>query len=276
MKLLILSPDAYSVFHTDTSYIFGGIEIETGYHARGLAKMGVDVFVVTRDQGREAHLCEGVHLLPHPRLKGEGYWEKRRSFGGRIQYRLFGDRGKFSTADELYDHIAPDACYVMGMAPETLHLARYCRRKNCVFIFRIAHDLDLGDETFDAEKMKAWAGVSPAEVREVIETAAEVLVQTPFQREMLEKRFGRSGEMMFPPIPTDVPQDGVAKEYDVLWVGKSNTFKRPEKLAGMARRMPGAKFCMVFNKVNALQWEEVRSQLGPNVTLLESVPADRI
>jgi glycosyltransferase involved in cell wall biosynthesis len=276
MKLLILSPDAYSVFHTSTSYIFGGIEIETGHHATGLTALGVQVAVATRDQGEPAHQKDGVWIYPIPELKGKGYWKKRNTLAGRIGYRLFGDRNPHKTLEELFAAINPDAGYIMGMSPEALRLARYCKANGKPFIFRVAHDKDLGDVQLEDGSMKRWAKVSADEAREVIATAAVVLAQTPLQATLLKGRFHRESEMMFPPIALDVPAEKPEKKFDVFWIGRTNSFKRPEQLAALAARLPHRQFCMVLNKVEEQEWKTIVDSLTPNVTVIESVPADAI
>lgn len=277
MKLLLVSLDAYSIFHTDTKFIFGGAEVETGYHARGLAALGVEPIVVTRDQGVPDHVFEKVRIVPHPTYKGTGYWNKRKTFTGKIAHRLFGDRQPYKTADELYTALAPDATYVMGMLPEALHLARFSKAQSIPFIFRVAHDMDLGDGDLENEtRFRKWAGISAAEAREVIAAASVILVQTPRQQELLQRTFNREGVMLFPPIDLTVPTERVEKIYDVLWIGKNNSFKRPEQLVQLANSLPARKFCMVLNKMEPASWEAIVATLPSNVTLIESVPADQI
>ncbi|MDQ3111063.1 MAG: glycosyltransferase [Bacteroidota bacterium] len=276
MKLLLLSLDSYSIFHTDTKFIFGGAEIETGYHAKGLAARGINVSVVTRDHAVPKHEIEKVTLLPHPGMKGTGYWNKRKSLGGRISFRLFGDNNPFKTVDELYSDINPDAAYVMGMSHEALHLARFCKTYNKEFIFRVAHDLDLVGDEFDEEKIKKWAGISFNEVKEIIEGATIVLTQTQTQDKLLKKWFGRDGVLMFPPIDITLKEKPQEKKYDIFWVGKNNVFKRPEKIIELARRLPQRKFCMVLNKMDEISWNRIVAEIPVNVHLEESVPADKI
>lgn len=276
MKLLILSLDAYSIFHPSSGFIFGGAEVETGYHARGLAELGTEVSVVTRDQGIPEHFIDKVRLVPHPEYKGTGYWNKRKTIGGRISYRLFGDKNPFTSAEELFRALSPDIAYVMGTVPEAKKLAAYCRKEQKHFVYRVAHDMDLGDGRLTDERMKEWAGMTVAETREIIETASLILVQTPLQQELLKKEFGREGVMMFPPISLDVPEGSPEKKYDVLWIGKNNSFKRPEQLVALARKLPSRKFCMVLNKMDPDSWQNIVSDLPGNITLIESVPVDKI
>lgn len=277
MKLLIFSLDSYSVFHTDTKFLVGGAEIETGYHSKGLTALGVEVFVITYDHGIPAHMFEKVTLLPHPQLKGIGYWNKRKSLAGRILYRIFGEKNPHKSIEALLQKINPDAIYVMGMSPEAYHLADYCKKENKKFIFRVAHDLDLVGEEFNEEKIKKWAGIPFEKVKEIIDTATVVLTQTQVQDELLKKWFNRTGELMFPPIDIEFKSNTVVqKKYDVFWIGKNNVFKRPEKIIELAVRLPRWKFCMVFNKLEETSWNKIVATIPANVELIESIPVDRI
>lgn len=273
MKLLIVSPDAYSVFHTGTSFIFGGIEVETGHHAAGLTALGMDVHVCTRDQGVAAHRVNGVTLHPIAELKGKGYWEKRTSLAGKIKYRLAGDKNDGQTLEALFAQVKPDAGYIMGMSREALRLARYCKLARIPFFFRAAHDKDFGDDGGSDKAMQGWALMSMAEAREVIETATCVIAQTPFQSELYLKRFNRDSQLMFPPIVLDSDSAPVEKEYDVFWIGRTNSFKRPEIFSRIATHLKHRKFCMVLNKASDEEWNAIVSGLPSNVKVIESVPA---
>jgi glycosyltransferase involved in cell wall biosynthesis len=272
MRLLILSPDAYSIFFPKTSFVFGGIEVETGYYARGLvADHGFEVMVVTRDQGRGIRRVEGVTVVPHPELKGPGYWDWRRSLAGRIHHRIFGERQRSN--DAFYTSLRPDVAYVQGMVAWTLNTARYCRKTKTPFLFRVASDLDLGNDTVGETPIQQWAGFSLAEAREVIDSAASILVQTPVQMTLLRERFGRIGTLLFNPVaPVESPSKASSKKYDVLWIGKSWQVKRPDLLLKLAGLLPEKKFCMVLNQADKVYWNQLAAALPSNIDMIEMVP----
>lgn len=274
MKLLILSPDSFSVFHPETSYIFGGIEVECGHHARGLSDLGAEVHVLTRDHDVVSHTVGKVHLHPLTELKGKGYWNSRNTLGGRLRFRVSGDRNK-ETLEQWCSSIQPDCCYVMGVSPEALKLARFAKQNGKRFVFRAAHDRDLGDETFSDAGFREWARMPKEDVIELITGADEVIAQTPVQAELLLQRFGRTSHLMFPPIALEKLQES-KKEFDVLWVGRTNSFKRPEQLLQLAARLPQHTFCMVLNRVSDAEWNAIDRQKTPNITIVESVPADKM
>jgi glycosyltransferase involved in cell wall biosynthesis len=267
---LILSPDAYSIFFPRTSFVFGGIEVETGYYARGLAKdHGVDVTVVTRDQGLKARHIDCVNVIPHPLLKGPGYWDMRCSLLGRLRHRISGERQW--TANEFYSKQKPDVAYVQGMAPWTLDLARYCLHSKTPFLFRIAHDMDLGGDHPNDASMNGFAGFDLQAAREIINTATQILVQTPAQMEMLERRFNRKGVLLLNPVDERKSPEQLSKVFDVLWIGKSTTSKRPEIYLKLAEQLPHRSFCMVLNKVDLSYWDRLTAAMPVNIKLIEKI-----
>ena len=276
MKLLILSPDAYSVFHQDTKFIFGGIEIETGHHAHGLSQLGMDVHVGTKDQGVGVHRIDGITLHPMPGKKGPGYWKKRTSFLGKIRYRLFKDVHDKENLSDFFARVRPDVGYMMGMCQEALQLARYCKKNGIPFVFRAAHDKDFGDESGSDKAMQDWTFMTMNEAREVISSASAVIAQTPYQTELFRSRFNRESELMFPPVVLDTDYKSVQKEFDGFWIGRTNSFKRPEVMVSIAKQLPDRKFCMVLNKASEEEWQQIATHLPENVTLVESVPAGEI
>lgn len=276
MKVLIFAPDAYSVFHPETAYIFGGIEIEAGYHARGLAQLGMEVTVAVRDQGGKAHSVNGVTLMPIPHMKGTGYWKQRTTFMGRIKHRLFGDRTAQHPLEELFRAIAPDCAYIMGMSPEALKLQRYCTANKIPFIFRVAHDSDLGNEQRDDAFMLQWARIKQEEAEEVIRGANAVIAQTPYHADVLRAIYSVEPLLIFPPLDLRVSNATPEKTHDVFWVGRTNSFKRPELLLEVARMLPEKNFCMVLNKVTEAEWQQVEAAAPANVQIIESVPPDAI
>jgi len=270
MRLLILSPDAYSIFFPRSSFVFGGIEVETGYYSRGLAKdHGVDVTVVTRDQGHKARRIDHVNVIPHPLLKGPGYWDMRRSILSRIHHRISGERQW--TANDFYAKEKPDVAYVQGMAPWTLDLARYCQQTKTPFLFRIAHDMDLGGEYMTDASMIEWAGFDLVAAREILDTATQILVQTPAQMEMLEGRYNRKGLLLLNPVNTGKSPEQISKVFDVLWIGKSASSKRPEFYLELAEQLPHRSFCMVLNKADLSHWDRLTAAMPDNIKVIEMV-----
>jgi glycosyltransferase involved in cell wall biosynthesis len=274
MRIVFFSPDVYSVFFQDTKFIFGGVETEICITAEGLAKIpDNEVIAVTRDQGFKTEVCKGVKIVPYPLLKGEGYWQKRKTIAGKIAHRLKPE--KSITTDSFFDELKPDVIYIMGLCPHILEIARYCRKNNVRFIFKAAHDMDFGGETNDKAAFEKWACRPLKEMQELYELVDLFLVQTPFQQKILRQHFGKDAEIILNPLVLhDVSP--AEKKYDLLWVGKNNHFKRPELLRSVAELLPQNSFCMICNNFDPASWEQLKASLPQNVELIESVPADKM
>ena len=275
MRVLFFSPDVYSVFFQDTKFIFGGVETEIFITAEGLAKIpGNEIIAVTRDQGFKSGICKGVQVVPYPLLKGEGYWQKRKTWTGKIAHRLSPE--KEITPDSFFDSLKPDVVYIMGLCPHILEVARYCRKKKIRLIFKAAHDMDFGGEANDQAAIEKWACRPLHELKEFYDLVDLFLVQTPFQQKILKAHFGKDSEIILNPLVIHHEPAPAEKKYDLLWVGKNNHFKRPELLKQVAELLPGKSFCMICNNFDPGSWEQLKSSLPENVELIESVPAAKM
>lgn len=275
MKLLIFAPDAFSIFQPESRYIFGGVEIETGYYAKGLAEFfNVQVSVITKDQGVKKTRTNYLEIIPHPVMKGPGYWKKRASLLGRLKQRFLAEK---ATEVDLIKSIDPDIIYIQGMSKDALRLARFSKEIRKKFIFRVASDMDLGNAESNLIKMP-WSGISYEEACEVYNSAGVVMVQTTLQQQLLEERFNRKSDILLNPIDTEEfnPDPSVRKDIDVLWIGKSSAVKRPELFIEAAKALPNYKFTMVLNKLDESMWNDLNRQLPGNVTLIESIPVTKV
>ncbi|MFN6038934.1 MAG: glycosyltransferase [Bacteroidota bacterium] len=272
-SLLILSLDSYSVFNQKTSFPFGGIEIENKYHAVGLSSMfDMEVVVITRDQGDEIIKSKRLTIVPHPFFKGQGYWDSNKLFFSRLKKRINGEKNVFGSPEEFYASFHADFTYMQGLTQEILDFARYSKKSKKKFIFKLAHDNDLGGEILSDSFFKSWSKLSLREVEEVYSCADIILVQTPYQKDLLLKRFNRESIILFSPTNLVVDESNIEKKYDVIWVGKDKSFKRPEKLIQIAHELPYLKFIMLIHNPS----NELLSTMPSNVEVLDFVPPDNI
>lgn len=271
-KVLLYSLDGYSTFFTDTNYIFGGIEKETAYHAQELATYDdLEVVVVTKDQAEKQRNLGKIEILQHPTLKGEGYWEWRRSLKGKLALKIRGEQKV--NIQSFYREINPDVVFCMGLQPGDLDLLKYCKENQKQFIFKLAHDNELQDNTVDG---KPSNGKIDKELSELVRNSKYVLCQTPLQYDLLKQNYNMEGVMHYNPIDLDLIFDINNKQYDLFWVGRSTKFKRPELFIELCRELPDLKACMVMNILDEDYWNELTKDLPENIELIPSVPADKI
>ncbi|MBI3511409.1 MAG: glycosyltransferase family 4 protein [Bacteroidetes bacterium] len=275
MKLLVYSPDAWSVFFPHTNFIFGGIEIEAAHYARGLSEKGIEVTVVTRDHDEGMKMSGKVKVIGYPGMKGQGHWEKSRSLANKIKNRLAGEK-RTVTLVEFIAQCDPDIIYLQGFSKQALEISEYAKKTKKKFILRIASDMDLGGKNFDQKETEEWNRISLEQLKNIVICSNHIFVQNRSQLEMLE-RFSAKGEVLYNPVDLEHHADNkIEKKYDALWVGKSSGVKRPELMLEIARIMKSNSFCMVCNRLDAEMHDRLKQSVPPNVNWLNTVPADQI
>lgn len=156
---------------------------------------------------------------------------------------------------------------LLTLAPshKLMEMARECGIKT---VFRINGDSILEDSVINKQ---------PA-VRAIQEMFAQfdlVVVQSEYQQELLESRFGI---VAAPIVRNSVRDSGPGtppmREY-VLWVGRPAPLKRPWLFVQLARRFPAEQFLMVMpSSTNEALFEviEAKSQKLSNLTLIAGLP----
>lgn len=270
MKVLLVSNDAYSLFNKATHFPFGGAELRSWKFATGLhSSFRTDVSVITLDQGFHPTSFDGVTVFPHPERKGPGYWEKYKQPVKRVLRRLGLQKEPDEKLETLLDRIAPDVIMQLGMSPEAVRLCRYCRSNGKKFVFGCASDVDLDARFVKGASGKDISGNDLSGYWEVLDGADAILVQTPAQLELLEKRFNRKGTLLFNPVdlttqPSTMKQPAAV---DVFWVGKASRLKRPELFIALAKALPQHTFRMIVNGA-----DYKTGSLPKNLEVIASVP----
>jgi len=278
MKLLIVSLDAYSLFDTSTHFIFGGAELRSSLFAKELAKLpDVEVTVVTRDQGRGDKKFGDVLVVPHPGKKGKGYWEEQKKITTRIKNKFSG-KEKVHDGTFFFEERKPTHILALGMSPETVEFWKYSQKANIPFIFGCASDVDLSEKFLLENPQVDSSGNDASEYANVIRSASLVLVQSREQEKMVLERFGRKGVLIPNPVSTDYSNEipGNISKSDVLWVGKTSAFKRPELFLEVAKALPDFKFRMIFNNTDPERWNKIVAEKPNNLEIIESVSIGEI
>jgi glycosyltransferase involved in cell wall biosynthesis len=272
IKVLLYSMDGYSTFFTNTKFIFGGIEKETAFHAKGLSQFDdLEIIVVTKNQAEKDGYFNKIKIVQHPFIYGQGYWAWRNSLLGRIQFKFGKNRNENS--DCFFCSINPDVVFCMGLQNGSAELLEYCRKNNKKLIFKIAHDNEVLDKTLEGQGANGMIdGIFSAFGK----YSSVVLCQTPLQYKLLKERYGIIGKMHFNPIDLKVTYDINKKKFDLFWVGRSTKFKRPEIFIELCAKFPNLKACMVLNVLDMEYWNSLTTDLPKNITLIESIPADKI
>ena len=255
----------YPLFSGGSIEFIGGAEVQQALLARGLARRGFDVSVVTCDYGQAADLTvDGVRLLKsHP------------PHGGIPVLRFFHPR--LSRALRALAAADAEVYYARGLgvpAGEAFEVARWRR---AAFVLGTAHDLDVRRALplHRSPRDRAWA-------RRTLRGADAIVAQTEVQRALYQEEFGRASEVIpnlveIPAAPVDPGGEGA-----VVWLATYKRSKRPEWFLELARRLPAQRFVMCgmppVPPDSARAWEEARAaaRACPNLEVRGYVGHDRL
>jgi glycosyltransferase involved in cell wall biosynthesis len=171
----------------------------------------------------------------------------------------------------LMDSIAPDVTVVHGATGVTAEIVAWgvARRKPVVFLsgsdmdFMPEHKQGVATLYGDPGKVAAYS----------VEKASVHVVQTPRQQELLRAVYGREAVVARNPI--DLTRSFPKRDDgSVLWVGKSDTVKRPELAIEVARGLPHARFVLIMNVSNPQIFASVAdgARAAGNVEIIPWVP----
>lgn len=205
----------------------GGMEVQQWLLARGLAREGFEVSVVTCDYGQPPRVThDGVTYLrsfpPHAGLPVVRFLHPRLS---RTVAALHAARA--------------DVYFMQGsglLAGVTRDVAHTRRRP---FVFLAAHDWDtLRSLPYQTRARERWwytRALRGCDLR---------LAQTEWQRESLRREWGLESLLLRNPVelPAAIVDPGAGDT--VVWLATYKAAKRPEWFVELARRLPALRFVM--------------------------------
>lgn len=259
-SLCFVALQAYGVLTGDErAGHIGGAEVQQCLIARGLARRGYTVSMVTQDEGQpDGRVHGGVRALrsyrPQAGLHGLRFfwpritrtWAAMRRADASIYYQRTSDS-------------------VTGV------VAAFCRRHRRRFVFSVGANEDcitsLPNCSTRRERLLYIYGLRHADV---------VVAQTPWQRDALARNLGRSSLLIRstapdPGEPSPPPADASPR---FLWAGRLAPRKRPELFLEIARLCPGADFDLVGSTPEEEQLQTVKKATAgiPNIRLHGFVP----
>jgi glycosyltransferase involved in cell wall biosynthesis len=175
----------------------------------------------------------------------------------------------------LLDAVAPDVAVVHGATGISAEIIAWCVARGKPSVFLSGSDLDFLPE--HKQGVATLYGDPGLVVAYAVENATAHVVQTPVQLERLKALYGRGATLVRNPI--DVTRTfAKAEERMVLWVGKSDSIKRPELAIEVARRIPSARVILVMNPSDAELHRRVEAEAAvlPNVQVIPIVPFEQI
>ncbi len=222
--------------------------------ARELVKRdGVKVQFITRGAGgAETFERYGIHVIKLPCRNTS------------LTRALF---GTFDLTKTLLS-LKSDILIQRGGGIETGIAGFAARWKRIPFLFMTSHDWDVdGTHAYKRGWLYGWI------YRYGLLHSIATVTQSDYQRDLLEKNYDREIEVIRSshPIPESIPH----QKSGVLWVGRCETWKNPDKLIHLAKSLPEIPFTMVCPKANAPDlFETIQTQADSldNVTFLAGIP----
>ncbi|MBD3675344.1 MAG: glycosyltransferase [Planctomycetaceae bacterium] len=309
IQVCFVALDAYPAIDSRVEGGIGGIETRSWMLARSLAQSDAfDVsFIIRHHEAVSQTEYEGVTLLPvidrHYQLRTDLSRNVRRTshfpflsirhFSCRMLWQLpllavnQLTRPRTHSRDlrplDIYTTVDTDllACFgVNAVSASVIASAKASGKKSVLFI---ASDIDLDERyTADSEDLNLYH--TPAKTCHFAVTNADrVVVQTSKQLELLERNFGRSGEILENPIDlkewderfetSPVPAEiGSLTDY-VLWVGRAErNQKQPQLMPELACMCPETPFLMIMNSSDEELERQVRAEAPSNLRIVDKIP----
>ena len=226
-RLCLHAQFAWPLFTGGEIEFTGGAEVQQVTMARGLARRGFDVRMVTLDYGQPSPVTrEGITVY-------KGFAQEQ----GLPVLRFFHPRLTRTIAAlnvaraEVY--YARGTGFVSGITYDVAHA------RHAAFVQGTAADHD-ARRTFpllNNPRDRWWA-------RRSIRGAAAVIAQTEVQRRLYETEFGVASEVI--PNLVELPARAADPGVDgaIVWLGTYKPSKRPEWFLELARRLPERRFVM--------------------------------
>ncbi len=222
LHICFVSPKAYPLFNKKCNEIFGGAEVQLYLLARELTKnKDLDVNFIVADYGqRPSEKYDGITII--------------KSF-------KFSDSSLIKNKKFLISFMRANAdMYIQRtLDPASGIIAILCKLLGKRFVYMVAHD---GEVDGGYERNNRMVTVLLANV--VFKYADATIVQNTTQKDLLCTRKGRDSFLIQSGYPITDPS-GASKGDYVLWVGRSEQWKRPEIFIKLAERNTDLSFKMI-------------------------------
>jgi glycosyltransferase involved in cell wall biosynthesis len=254
IKVCFVAPKAYPIFNPAIGNYFGGAEVDLYYLATELAKDGnfeVSFIVADYDQ-KDIEFIENVTVI------------KSVNFSKNMLSGLLRTWSTLKKADA-------DIYFLKCASPGTPVVAAFCKLYRRIFLYRLASVLESNGVYI--KQHPVLGRLFAASLRQ----AAMVFAQNSADRENLTKTLSLPSRMLpnghpLPPLRQQ-PKDMI------LWVGRDEDVKRPERFLDLAKSLPDERFIMICQTLNnSSYYQNIVEQAGKiaNLEFLRHVPFNLI
>ncbi len=221
MKICFIAPKAYQLFNPKVKSTFGGAEVQLFLLATELAQRhDLDIHFMVADYNQS--FIENYHNV--------NIW-KAINFKNNFILQSF-------TFFKVFNKINADIYIQRTLTLQSGLIALYCKLKRKKFIYMVAHDSEV-DGTHKLYRNKITNFLAKINFK----FAHKIVVQNNYQNEkLLAQKFNPHIVKSSYPIEKNFKKPNYPK---ILWVGRSEPWKRPELFLEIAKLFPLEKFIMI-------------------------------
>lgn len=312
LRVCCLAWNAYPAIEPAAIGSFGGLETHAWSLARGLARyenMDVSLLVRTRKPLRDQY--NGVKILhrhepfysvrqfvsAHAEVLSRFPWLRILRWSPGLLWRIallaairpLRHRMAPLPLETFFRQLETDVfcCFgVHGDAASFIAAARATGRRSVLFL---EANSDLDEQYYQGSTYRSVYGESGDLCWRALQEADQIVAQTPWQQQVLKRRFGRDSVVILNPVDLDEWQSIQTQDNAVelpeaqglnrlaLWIGRADTFhKRPLLCLELAQRCPDVDFLMVLNAGEADVADRMRRELPSNVRIMPQVTFARM
>jgi glycosyltransferase involved in cell wall biosynthesis len=219
MKICFLLPKTYPLFNSNVEATFGGAEVQLYLLSSELAKnKEMEVHFMVADYGqKKKEIIKNVKL-----------W---RTFNFKENIFI-----KYFNFFIIFKKINADV-YVLRSTSHAGLILLLCKLLRKKIIYMVAHDSQV-DKTNELYRRK----IKGFFMRSVFKYSDEIISQNEYQKDNLLKNFRRKSIILNSSY--EIKENNNKREF-VLWVGRSEKWKRPELFLSLAKLNRDKKFVMI-------------------------------
>lgn len=173
----------------------------------------------------------------------------------------------------VISRIKPYAIIQHGLTYGSCLMALYCRLRKIRFVFMFAHDVEV-NKRFQSSGKRCYI------FNLLIKFSSTLIVQNRYQLDTLKdsyKRFMNKVILLYNGFP--VKKKAQKKEKNILWVARSDKWKRPELFIKLASLNPDCQFTMIcLNSGDNVYYDMIvkLSESVPNINFIKFVAFNEI
>ncbi len=256
MKVCFIAPKAYPIFNSKIKSTFGGAEVQLSLLAKELAKdKKLDVnFMVADYRQKDIENYSGVKVWKSLNFKTSKIKQTKDFF-------------------KIFKKINADIYIQRTLTPQSGLIALYCKLKRKKFIYMVAHDRETdGTHEVYSNIFKNFLA------KLTFKLTYKIIVQNGYQKNNILNNFNRNSFLLNSSYKIDKEKN--TKKYYILWIGRSEDWKRPKLFLKLTKEFPNEKFVMICPSAtnnSALSKKiKLKAKKIKNMEFHEFIPFDKI